>query len=50
VSQVKRLYLLALGRSPSPRESELLSGYARRHGAAAACRLVLNLNEFVFVD
>jgi hypothetical protein len=49
-AQVQRAYLLALGRAPSEREQTLLSAYARRHGLAAACRVVLNLNEFVFVD
>jgi hypothetical protein len=49
-AQVKRAYRLALGRSPTEGETELMSGYARKHGSAAMCRLVLNLNEFVFVD
>jgi hypothetical protein len=48
--QVTRAYLLALGRPPTRREAELVSAYAERHGMAAACRVVLNLNEAVFVD
>ena len=26
------------------------AGYAARHGLANACRLILNSNEFVFID
>lgn len=41
---------LALSRSPSTEETAALAGHVRRHGLANACRLVLNLNEFAFVD
>jgi hypothetical protein len=41
---------LALGRAPRLAEQEALAAYARDHGLANACRLILNLNEFVFVD
>ncbi|MFM7804141.1 MAG: DUF1553 domain-containing protein, partial [Verrucomicrobiota bacterium] len=41
---------LALGRGPTPEESEALVRHAEAHGLASACRLMLNLNEFVFVD
>jgi hypothetical protein len=41
---------LALGRSPTPKELDALTGYAKEHGLANACRVILNLNEFVFVD
>ena len=47
--QVRRAYLLALGREPTARECERLAGYAARHGMANACRLLLNCNEFLFV-
>ena len=49
-AQVERAYKLALGRSATQREAEMVAAYARKHGTAAACRVVLNLNEFVFVD
>ena len=49
-AQVRRGYLLALGRAATARETALLAGYARRHGIAAACRVLLNCNEFIFVD
>ena len=41
---------LALGRSPTSAELEMLEPYARKHGLANACRVLLNGNEFVFVD
>lgn len=41
---------LALGREPFATESDALSRYAKEHGLANACRVILNLNEFVFVD
>jgi hypothetical protein len=41
---------LALGRPPMPAELGELTEYARKHGLANACRLILNLNEFAFVD
>jgi hypothetical protein len=37
------------GRPPSPSERQELEEYARRHGLANACRLLLNSNEFLFV-
>ncbi len=40
----------ALGRDPSPEELELLSDLVRDHGTAYLCRVLLNLNEFLFVD
>jgi hypothetical protein len=49
-AQVRRAYLLALGRPATGREAARLAGYARRHGMAAACRVLLNCNEFIFVD
>lgn len=48
--QVARAYRLALGRAPSDRESKHLADYAEKHGMANACRLLLNCNEFLFVD
>jgi hypothetical protein len=37
---------LALGRGPTPKEAEL----GRRLGLVSWCRVLLNLNEFVYVD
>jgi mono/diheme cytochrome c family protein len=41
---------LALGRDPTAKERDALTAYAKEHGLANACRVILNLNEFVFVD
>jgi hypothetical protein len=38
------------GRSPDADELQRLTGYANRHVLAALCRLLFNLNEFVFVE
>ncbi len=48
--RVTRAYRLALGREPTPEESRVLLDYARKHGLANLCRLILNTNEFSFVD
>jgi hypothetical protein len=49
-SRMDRAGLEALGRPLSAGERDSLSSYARRHGLANACRVILNLNEFAFVD
>ena len=49
-AQIDRLYHIALGRPPGEDEATLLIEYAARHGLPVACRLLLNSNEFVFVD
>jgi hypothetical protein len=43
-------YRLTLGRLPVCEERTALAAFAARHGLANACRLLFNLNEFVFVD
>lgn len=48
--QLASAWLAALGRQPSSEELVLLTQYAQRHGLANACRLLINMNEFVFVD
>src|SRR5207248_8292103 len=48
--RVAAAFRLAIGRDPSPAERDALAAYAREHGLANACRVILNLNEFVFVD
>jgi hypothetical protein len=48
--QVAALYRLVLGRAPTARESGAVSAYAAKYGLANACRVLLNSNEFVFVD
>jgi hypothetical protein len=48
--QVELAYRLALGRPASAEEVALLGRYVVRHGMANACRVLLNCNEFLFVD
>ncbi|WP_205678689.1 DUF1553 domain-containing protein [Aquisphaera insulae] len=49
-AQVDAAFRLALQREPDAEEEKVLAEFASRHGLAAACRLILNLNEFHFVD
>src|SRR5262249_38332165 len=49
-ARVTAIYRLILGRAPTPKELGPLASYAERHGLANACRVLLNSNEFVFVD
>ncbi|HEY1192000.1 MAG TPA: DUF1553 domain-containing protein, partial [Gemmata sp.] len=48
--RVTAAFRLALGRSPTAQEQAALVDYAKEYGLANVCRVVLNLNEFVFVD
>ena len=43
-------FQLAIGRQPTVEERQSLEKYASKYGLANACRVILNLNEFVFVD
>ena len=47
---VKRAFQLALAREPSVEELTALEAYAKREGLENACRVILNLNEFTFID
>jgi len=49
-AQVQRAFALALSRSPSADELTPLVAYAKSQGLENACRVILNLNEFSFVD
>jgi len=49
-AQIERGYWLSVGRAPTPEEAAGLVSYAREHGLPNACRVLLNLNEFAFVD
>jgi mono/diheme cytochrome c family protein len=48
--RVDRLFLLLFGRLPRSEERETVVDHARKHGLAAACRVLFNANEFVFVE
>jgi hypothetical protein len=50
IDQLRHAVQLALSRNADDLELRLLSDYATRHGLPATCRIILNLNEFVFVE
>jgi hypothetical protein len=49
-TKIARGFQEALGRRPRPDELASLTSYARSFGLNNACRVILNLNEFTFVD
>jgi hypothetical protein len=49
-ASIDAAFRLAFGRLPQAAERSALSAYAEEHGLANACRVLLNTNEFVFVD
>ncbi|MGV3663547.1 MAG: DUF1553 domain-containing protein [Prosthecobacter sp.] len=49
-AQVRRAFGLAVSREPMAGELGPLTEYARAEGLENACRVILNLNEFSFVD
>ena len=49
-AQIAMAYRLALGRAPSREETRDLSVYGLKYGLANVCRLILNSNEFIFVN
>ena len=48
--QIVTTFRLALGRPPTADEQTALIAYSREHGLNQVCRVILNLNEFAFVD
>ncbi|MBL8867764.1 MAG: DUF1553 domain-containing protein, partial [Planctomycetia bacterium] len=38
------------GRAPTEAERTILAAYAKKHGMANLCRMLMNSNEFLFVD
>jgi hypothetical protein len=49
-SQVEAAVQLAFGRPPREDERSELAAYATQHGLANLCRVLLNSNEFLFVN
>ena len=49
-AQVQHAFKLALSRAPTPDELAPLINYAKKEGLENTCRVILNLNEFSFVD
>ena len=47
---ISNAYVILLGRKPNADEERQLGDYGAKYGLAAACRLLLNSNEFLFVD
>ena len=47
---VRTAFRFTLQRPPEQREFETLTAYQEREGLVNLCRLLLNLNEFLFVD
>lgn len=48
--QVRRAFRIVTGRWPSPSQTEALVDYTGQYGLQNTCRLLYNLNEFVFID
>lgn len=49
-AQVNQALRLAVGRTPTEAEQQAMEAYAKEHGLANLCRVLLNMSEFVFVD
>ena len=49
-AQIDSACELAWGRPPTATEAKALLGYATKHGMANTCRVLLNGNEFMFVN
>jgi Protein of unknown function (DUF1553)/Protein of unknown function (DUF1549)/Planctomycete cytochrome C len=48
--QIRLAFLAAYGRPAASEELSLLGGYAARHGLLNFCRVIVNSNEFLFVN
>ncbi len=48
--QVGLAFVMAYGRPPASEELSLLSNYAARHGLLNLCRVIINSNEFLFIN
>jgi hypothetical protein len=49
-ARAEALFRLVLLRAPSIEERAMVAGHAERHGLAAAVHLLLNTNEFLYLD
>ena len=49
-AQIGEAFRLALSREATENELEEVARFAQEHGLANACRVMLNCNEFVFVN
>jgi hypothetical protein len=48
--RIMAAWRLAFSRDPSGDELATMTDFVDRHGLANACRLIFNMNEFVFID
>lgn len=48
--RIERAFELLFARLPSDVETQALTAYAAEHGLANTCRILLNCNEFLFID
>ncbi|WP_437222257.1 PSD1 and planctomycete cytochrome C domain-containing protein [Planctomicrobium sp. SH661] len=48
--QIRSGFSLVTGRPPAPDELHQLHRFASEHGLKSTCRLLFNLNEFVYID
>lgn len=49
-AQVALAYRQAFSRAPTPDESRFAAGFAAKHGLNQLCLVLLNANEFLYVD
>jgi mono/diheme cytochrome c family protein len=49
-ARVDAAFRLILLRSPTAKERDRFADYARRHGLANVCHVLLNSNEFLYID
>jgi mono/diheme cytochrome c family protein len=49
-AQTELAFRLLFARDPTQEERVEVAEYAAKHGLASACRLLFNLNEFMFID
>ncbi len=49
-SQIERAFELLVARLPNDSERDALLAYSAEHGLANTCRVLLNCNEFLFVE
>jgi len=48
--QIRRAYQLALARAPTEQEAALAESFVAQHGLGQLCLVLLNTNEFLFVN
>ena len=48
--QIERAYVLALCRPPSDSERDIMRAFLTRQPLEQMCRVIFNLNEFVYTD